>query len=121
MSDNSIIRTCGQLGRAKGNCRTAWRPSVYDLRAAGLWDPQMLQLCSEQVRALLNKATESHERALHTTFPEDRQFWLDMEAKWLSLAGNAEYVERTSNLLAEIAKRSHAVSTPSLAPRGAKR
>jgi hypothetical protein len=65
----------------------------------------MLQRCSEQVRNLLNRATDARERALQAPFPEDRQFWLETEAKWLSLAGNAEHVERTSDLLAEAAKR----------------
>jgi hypothetical protein len=64
----------------------------------------MLQVCSEQVRAFLNKATEAHERALQATFPDDQQFWLNMEAKWLSLAGNLEYVERICDALTEAAK-----------------
>ena len=65
----------------------------------------MLQRCSEQVTRLLNKATDAHERAREVTFPEDRKFWLEMEARWLSLAGQAEHVERTDNLLAEAARR----------------
>jgi hypothetical protein len=64
----------------------------------------MLQRCSEQVTSLLNKALDARERALQAALPEDRQFWLEMEARWLSLAGNAEHVERTDDLLADTAK-----------------
>jgi hypothetical protein len=49
---------------------------------------------------LIDKATAARDRALHATWPEDRQFWLDMEAKWLLLARNVQYVERTSDFLA---------------------
>jgi hypothetical protein len=60
----------------------------------------MLQHCSARVQALIDKATAARDRALHATWPEDRQFWLDMEAKWLLLARNVQYVERTSDFLA---------------------
>ena len=65
----------------------------------------MLQRCSEQVKSLLGKAADARERAMQSVAPEDREFWLAMEARWLSLAGNAEQVERTDDLLAEAARR----------------
>ena len=65
----------------------------------------MLQRWSARVQALIEKATDAHERARLAAFPEDRQFWLDMETRWLSLAGDVEHVERTDSLLAEAAKR----------------
>jgi hypothetical protein len=63
----------------------------YHMRAAA---------CSEQVKNIVDRATCARERALQAAFPEDKKFWLDMEAKWLSLAGSAEHVERTSDMLA---------------------
>jgi hypothetical protein len=35
-----------------------------------------------------------------TQIPQ-RNFWLRIEAKWITLARNAEHVERTSNFLAQ--------------------
>ena len=54
---------------------------------------------------MIDKATGARDRALHATFPEDRQFWLEMEARWLTLAGNIEHVERTTNFLATRSKK----------------
>lgn len=56
--------------------------------------------CSEQVKGLVARATNARERALQVAFPEDKQFWLEMEAKWLSLAGSAQHVELTDQRLA---------------------
>ena len=56
--------------------------------------------CSEQVKSLVDRATDARERASQAAFPEDRQFWLEMEGKWRALAGSAQYVEQTSDWLA---------------------
>lgn len=58
---------------------------------------------SDQVRSLMGKATNAHERALRAAFPEDQQFWLEMEGKWRALAGSAQHVERTCDFLAAMA------------------
>ena len=60
----------------------------------------MLQVFSPEVAALLDKATEARAHALQAPVLEDRQFWLEMERKWLELARSSEQVQRTDDLLA---------------------
>ena len=56
----------------------------------------MLYSFRKQVQALLDRATDTRQRAGRATFPEDRQFWLDMEIKFLALARRCQEVERTA-------------------------
>jgi hypothetical protein len=79
-------------------------PTVaHNLRDAAAEYYARAAACSEQVKSLVGRATEARERALQAAFLEDRQFWLGMEAKWLSLAGSAQHVEQTSDWLAAAA------------------
>ena len=68
----------------------------------------MLQGFSTDVQALLDKATEARARALQALNPDDRQFWLDMEQKWLALARSSQEVQRTSDTLAHHLSRKEA-------------
>jgi hypothetical protein len=59
----------------------------------------MLQRYSAKVQVLLDKAAAAREQALQSRFPEDKQFWLDMEDKWLALVRNVQHVDRISDFI----------------------
>jgi hypothetical protein len=57
--------------------------------------PTILQRHSAEVQALLEKAELARERALQAQSSDEKQFWLEMEEKWLALVRSTQHIERT--------------------------
>jgi hypothetical protein len=63
--------------------------------------PMLLSL-SPMVAVALERAQEAREWAAAATDQDDRQFWREMERRWMVLAQSYELAERTDTYLAEL-------------------
>jgi hypothetical protein len=59
----------------------------------------MLQALSPMVAVALARAQEARERATAAGPGQDRQFWLEMERRWMMLAQSYQMTERVNALL----------------------
>ena len=55
-----------------------------------------------KVRECLERASESRRIAMRTREPGSREFWREMESKWLALADSYQHAARTEALLHEM-------------------
>jgi len=55
-----------------------------------------------KVRECLERASESRRNAMQTREPGSREFWREMESKWLALADSYQHAARTEALLHEM-------------------
>jgi hypothetical protein len=65
----------------------------------------MLQKTSELVADCHRRAFECNENAKAATNAEDRQFYLDMERRWLFLARSYELTDRLTTMSDDIDRR----------------
>jgi hypothetical protein len=65
----------------------------------------MLESLSEQIRECYEHAAECARKAATQSDPALKQDFLDMERRWLSLAGSFEFSERLGEFSAEANRR----------------
>lgn len=65
----------------------------------------MLLRISDRVAFFFERAADCHEKMQRARDLAEREFYLEMEQHWLSLAHHREQTERLKRLTAEIAKR----------------
>jgi hypothetical protein len=57
---------------------------------------------SPKVQECLRQASDSRRNAMQSADPQRREFWREIERKWLGLADNYQHAARTEVLLVEI-------------------
>jgi len=65
----------------------------------------MLYGISERVAELYERAFACNEKAARARDSEEREFYLDMERRWLSLAHHRDLTERLTRIAQDIARR----------------
>jgi hypothetical protein len=65
----------------------------------------VLYRISKRVAEFYQNAYECNEKAQQATDPGDREFFLDMERRWLSLAHHTQLTERLTRIAQDIARR----------------
>jgi hypothetical protein len=59
----------------------------------------MLACTSSKVAECLDKADKARRKASSASQPDDREFWHEMELKWVRLADSYEQVDRAVEFL----------------------
>ena len=65
----------------------------------------MLYSISERVAELYERAFACNDKAARARDSEEREFYLDMERRWLSLAHHRDLTERLTRIAQDIARR----------------
>jgi len=65
----------------------------------------MLYSISKRVAEFYQHAFECHEKARKARNSAEREFFLDMERRWLSLAHQSDFAERMTRIAQDIARR----------------
>jgi hypothetical protein len=65
----------------------------------------MLYSISRRVAEFYQHALECNEKARKARNPEEREFYLDMERRWLSLAHHRDLTERLTRIAQDLARR----------------
>ena len=65
----------------------------------------MLYSISKRVAEFYQHAFECNEKARKAPNSEEREFYLDMERRWLSLAHHRDLTERLTRIAQDIARR----------------
>src|SRR5262249_21896284 len=77
-----------------------------DLRALIVgWRYPMLKPTNEEAKLCYQRALEAARRADNARLPADREFWLNTQKRWLSLAAYAQYRERIATFVADLQQR----------------
>ena len=66
----------------------------------------MLQALSPRIAVALSRAQEARDWAAASTSGADREFWQEMERRWMKLAQSCEMAERFDAFIEETGKRS---------------
>ena len=59
-------------------------------------------MISPKAQECLRKASDSRRNAIQALDPQHREFWRDIERKWIGLANSYQHAARTEVLLGEI-------------------
>jgi len=65
----------------------------------------MLYSISKRVAEFYQRAFECNEKARKAHSSEEREFYLDMERRWLSLAHHRDLTERLTRIAQDMARR----------------
>ena len=73
----------------------------------------MLYSISKRVAVFYQHAYECNEKARKARNLEEREFYLDMERRWLSLAHQSDFTERLTRIAQDIARRYKQIASAS--------
>src|SRR5262245_26216022 len=65
----------------------------------------MLKVANQSARFCYEQALKAERWTNYARTPEDREFWLNAQKRWLGLATNAEFCERIAAFVKELKHR----------------